>query len=202
MHAAAQSICRQFRGGPDTSVCRAFFWEDCGVAVHEGTAAATAAHIAELLMAAAVESAVSAERKILKCTCTSYPTGSQFKQSCCIDPDLHAAATRALSEAAVAASRAEAAASSGYILWQPGIKVRRPKTGEEAISFGSAILIRAHTTDTLSTHADERASEVAHRLPYKRALGSITGGEPALKLCMHLSSGSVILKRSAFLGPL
>ncbi|KAL8270431.1 hypothetical protein Esti_005660 [Eimeria stiedai] len=174
IHNAAQSICRQFRGSPSTSVCRAYFGEDCSVAVGEAIAASNAAHAAAALVASAADAEVRREIEgslPLRLLPSSRTSGSGSYQA---NHAVHVAASRALQRAATAAARAESAPSSGYILWQPGVKVRRPKTGEQVIDFGSALIIRARTVGgsepTRTSHAVGPYSQ-----PGRRSLGCITG---------------------------
>ncbi|OEH75544.1 hypothetical protein cyc_03005 [Cyclospora cayetanensis] len=146
IHEAAQSICRQYRGSPSSSVCKAHFEDTTGAAVREAKAAARAAYTAERMILHSVgalarnedESGLVVNATRLACNASKGHTHT--------DADLHSVALKTLGDAVLAAARAESVACSGFILWQPGVKVRRPKTGEEAINFGSAILIRSRTT--------------------------------------------------------
>ncbi|CDJ36850.1 uncharacterized protein EMH_0097470 [Eimeria mitis] len=142
---ASMSICRQFRGIASSSVCRAHFEDDGGVALREAKAAAAAARTAEIMLVAAIQTQVPGESELGLKYPSAFPVTSAGK-GCAAERAMRTAVLKALKEANLAASRAECAENSGYILWQPGVKVRRPKTGEEAISFGSAILFRARTT--------------------------------------------------------
>ncbi|KAL8449330.1 hypothetical protein Emed_003211 [Eimeria media] len=174
IHDAAQSICRQFRGSASTSVCRAYFGEDCSVAVGEAIAASNAAHAAAALVASAADAEVRRETEgslSLRLLSSSHGSKSALYDA---SHAVHVAASRALQEAATAAARAESAPSSGYILWQPGVKVRRPKTGEQVIDFGSAVIIRARTAGgpepNRAIHAVGPCSQRGGR-----SLGCITG---------------------------
>ncbi|CDI74183.1 hypothetical protein, conserved [Eimeria praecox] len=144
VHNAAQSICRQFRGSASSSVCRAYFEDVDGTLLREAKAAATAARTAEIMITAMMQ---TEERRDLELSLKNLPAPSIVSSEVSCQPErvTRAGALRLLKEADLAASRAECAECSGYILWQPGVKVRRPKTGEEAISFGSAVLFRART---------------------------------------------------------
>lgn len=175
----AQSVCRQFRGSASTSVCRAYFGDSCGIAVQEATAAATAARAAALLSAAAAEAAVCHKMEGTSSPFPGSSAGRGTKASSPIEHDMHGAVRKALNEATRAAARAESAPCSGYILWQPGVKVRRPKTGEEAISFGSAILICARSTGSQRNARRHCVAEEPFTSVPQRALASITGGEPS-----------------------
>ncbi|KAL8434757.1 hypothetical protein ACSSS7_002894 [Eimeria intestinalis] len=174
IHNAAQSICRQFRGSPNTSVCRAYFGEDCSVAFGEAMAASNAAYAATRLVAYAADAEVRHELEgssSLRLLPSPRSSGSGFYDA---NHAVHLAASRALREAATAAARAESAPSSGYILWQPGVKVKRPKTGEQVIDFGSALLIRARTAGASDPNETSRAAGLYSQRG-RRSFGCITG---------------------------
>ncbi|XP_026192210.1 uncharacterized protein LOC34619767 [Cyclospora cayetanensis] len=175
IHEAAQSICRQYRGSPSSSVCKAHFEDTTGAAVREAKAAARAAYTAERMILHSVgalarnedESGLVVNATRLACNASKGHTHT--------DADLHSVALKTLGDAVLAAARAESVACSGFILWQPGVKVRRPKTGEEAINFGSAILIRSRTTIGQKVACkDLRGRELSACVPH-RALESISG---------------------------
>ncbi|KAL8428546.1 hypothetical protein Efla_003317 [Eimeria flavescens] len=174
VHRAAQSICHQFRGSPSTSVCRAHFGEDCSVAVSEATAASAAAYTAAALVATATEAAVQREMEMNASSRSARASRYTGTSGHPIDQAVHMAASKALLEAATAAARAESAASRGYILWQPGVKVKRPKTGEQVIDFGSAIVIRALAGDSSRGRRSSR-SDGSICLKGRRSLELITG---------------------------
>ncbi|CDJ49734.1 hypothetical protein, conserved [Eimeria brunetti] len=146
IHDAAQSLCRQLRGSASSSVCRAYFEDNGGTALREAKAAAAAVRKAELTMTATMHANGLRDSGLGVKHPLASSVASAERESFKAERAMRTAVYKAMKEASIAASRAERAEKSGYILWQPGVKVRRPKTGEEAISFGSAILFRARIT--------------------------------------------------------
>ncbi|KAL8454421.1 hypothetical protein Emag_001448 [Eimeria magna] len=142
--------------------------------VAEWLHASNAAHAAAALVASAADTELRREKTENSLSSRLLPsTHSSGSASCEADHAVHVAASRALQEAATAAARAESAPSSGYILWQPGVKVRRPKTGEQVIDFGSAVIIRARTAKGLEPNKTIHAVGPCPQRG-RRSLGCIT----------------------------
>ncbi|CDJ32701.1 LOW QUALITY PROTEIN: uncharacterized protein EMH_0047800 [Eimeria mitis] len=106
IHNAAQSICRQFRGIASSSVCRAHFEDDGGVALREAKAAAAAARTAEIMLVAAIQTQVPGESELGLKYPSAFPVTSAGK-GCASERAMRTAVLKALKEANLAASRAE-----------------------------------------------------------------------------------------------